>query len=99
MKADRSMCRGSLFLARFHYYYPERFTKYAFLDVAYAAPRVPFSVDAVNEFSQKLVGYPIFGYWHFFNDPKAGEMMDEKVLLSSCIVWNSWLIILPSLTA
>ena len=77
------MCRGSLFLARFHFYYPERFTKYAFLDIAYAAPRVPFSVDAVNEFSQKLIGYPIFGYWHFFNDPKAGEMMDEKVLLSS----------------
>ena len=68
-----------MFLARLHYYHPERFIKYAFVDVSYAAPRVPFSVDAVNDFSQKLVGYPIFGYWHFMNDPKAGEMMDAKV--------------------
>jgi len=69
---------GSSFLSRLACYHPERFSKYAFLDVAYAPPRGRFSVDAVNEQSEKLLGYPVFGYWHFFNEPNAGELMDQK---------------------
>ena len=71
--------RGSSFLSRLAYYHPERFSKYAFLDVAYAPPRGHFSIDVVNEQSEKLLGYPVFGYWPFFNEPNAGELMDQKV--------------------
>lgn len=27
----------------------------------------------------KALGYPIFGYWLFFNDADAGKVMDDHV--------------------
>ena len=81
VRADMShlLLRGSSFLSRLSYYHPERFSKYAFLDVAYAPPMGHFSIDALNERTERLLGYPIFGYWHFFNEPDASELMDQKV--------------------
>ena len=62
-------------------YHPSRFTKFAFLDIAYNPPSGPFSIDAINEATEKGLGYPIFGYWHFFNDEDAGKIMDDHVSL------------------
>ena len=36
-------------------------------------------MDAVNDISTKMIGYPIFCYWDFFNEPDAGKLMDEHV--------------------
>ena len=72
--------RGSTFLSRLANYHPTRFTKFAWLDVAYKPPTgEPFSAEAVNEATEKALGYPIFGYWLFFRDDDAGRMIDEHV--------------------
>ena len=39
----------------------------------------PFSVDEINKMTEQNLGYPVFGYWHFFNDGDAGKLMDENV--------------------
>lgn len=69
---------GSFLLSRLANYFPDRFSKLAFLSVGYNAPTGPFSVDAVNEVSQQMLGYPIFGYLHFFNSVDAAELMDNN---------------------
>ena len=71
--ADTShlLLRGSSFLFRLAYYHPKRFSKYAFLDVAYAPLEGHFSLNAVNSQSEELLGYPVFGNWHSFNEPNA----------------------------
>jgi len=71
--------RGSYLLSRFVNYYPERFSKLAFIDVGYRPPAGPFSVDGINNMTEQNMGYPIFGYWHFFNDTDSGRLMDQHV--------------------
>lgn len=79
-KADGNLaCSGSFLLSRLANYFPERFISFAFLDVAYQAPSGPFSVEAINQFAEKTFGYPTFGYWLFFNDPDAADMMNRVV--------------------
>jgi hypothetical protein len=54
-------------LSRLANYYPSRFSKYVFLDVGYSAP------------NHAALGYSIFGgYFLFFNDPDAADLMDKK---------------------
>ena len=36
-------------------------------------------IDAINKQTTDMLGYPVFGYWHFFNSEDAGEIMTEKV--------------------
>lgn len=71
--------RGSFMVSRLANYFPERFLKFVFIDIAYQAPRGYFNVDAINATSEKMLGYPIFGYWYFFNDADAAELMDRNV--------------------
>jgi len=79
-RADVNLARsGSFLMSRLANYFPERFISFAFLDVAYQAPSGPFSVEAINEITEKTCGYPIFGYWYFFNDPDAADMMNRDV--------------------
>ena len=66
------LLRGSSFLSCVAYYHPKRFSKHNFLDVAYAPLEGHFSLNAVNSLSAKLLGYPVFGNWHIFNEPNAG---------------------------
>ena len=75
----RLFLRGSFLVSRLANYFPERFLKFVFLDVAYQAPTGHFSLDAINDMSEKALGYPIFGYWYFFNDAEAAELMDRNV--------------------
>ncbi|KAL6716818.1 hypothetical protein ACLMJK_004730 [Lecanora helva] len=69
---------GSFLLSRMVNYHPTRFLKYIFLDVAYSPPTGAFDLDAINATTEKALGYPIFGYWYFFNDADAGKLMDEN---------------------
>ena len=71
--------RGSGLLSRLANYHPERFRAYVFMDIGYSAPNPKFSIDEVNEKSTQTIGYPIMGYYHFFNSADAAELMDQKV--------------------
>lgn len=42
----------------------------------------PFDVEAVNAFTTANFGYPLLGYWTFFNKPDAGKILDVKAYLS-----------------
>jgi len=33
----------------------------------------------VNDATERMLGYPIFGYWHFFNSDDAASLMDRNV--------------------
>ena len=50
------------------------------MDLGYLAPTdQDFSVDDINELTEKTLGWPVFGYWYFFNDEDAGPLMDRNV--------------------
>lgn len=34
--------------------------------------------------SEKMLGYPVFGFWYFFNDAEAAGLMDRNVHIRSC---------------
>ena len=71
--------RGSFLLSRIANYYPERFLAFTWLAIAYSPPAGKFSVDDINAASERRLGYPFFGYWEFFNDPKTVELVDRNV--------------------
>lgn len=75
----RLLIRGSFLVSRLANYFPERFLKFVFLDVAYQPPTGPFNLDAINDMSEKMLGYPVFGYWYFFNSADAAELMNRNV--------------------
>ena len=74
--------RGSGLLSRMANYHPERFSAYVFMDIGYSAPNSNFSIDEVNEMSTHTIGYPIMGYYHFFNSADAAGLMERKVIKS-----------------
>lgn len=71
--------RGSFLLSRLANYFPDRFLKFAWLDVAYQAPVGLFDVGALNALSEKMMGYPAFSYWDFFTDEDTADLMDRNV--------------------
>ena len=77
--------RGSWVLSRIANYYPDRFLALAWLTIAYSSPSDRFSVDAINAYSEEKLGYPVFGYWEFFNDPETAELLDHNVSPSSLL--------------
>lgn len=83
-KLTRLFIRGSFLVSRLANYFPERFLKFVFLDVAYQAPTGHLNVDAINDTSEKMLGYPVFGYWYFFNAADAAELMDRNVHTRHC---------------
>lgn len=52
---------------------------YVFLDVGYIGPGAISSIDEINQKTTETIGYPIFGYWPFFNSADAAELMDRNV--------------------
>lgn len=53
------------------------------LNVALMPPRgEPFDLDAVNGFTEKAVGYPIYAYWELFADPEGPKNVMEPNLES-----------------
>lgn len=77
--------RGSFLLSRIANYYPDRFLAFTWLAIAYSPPSGPFSVDKINADSERELGYPFFGYWEFFNDPKTVELVDHNVSPTSIL--------------
>ncbi|KAL9104594.1 MAG: hypothetical protein Q9163_000459 [Psora crenata] len=70
---------GSVLLSRLANYYPSRFTKLCWMGVGYSPPTSEeFSIDATNELAKQTLGYPVIGYWHFFNSSDAEELMNQN---------------------
>lgn len=67
-------------MGRLSNYYPERVTAYAFLAVPYTAPSpLEINVQTLLEMTRKLIGYETFGYWLFFGQEDANEIIQEHV--------------------
>jgi hypothetical protein len=63
-------------------YYPELFLKLAFLDVGYMAPGKGLTAETVRHVNQVVkdaAGFEVFGYFLFFGEEGAAELMDEHV--------------------
>ncbi|KAL8934486.1 MAG: hypothetical protein Q9216_005886 [Gyalolechia sp. 2 TL-2023] len=78
---------GSVLNSRLASYHPERVLAYAFLAIGYSAPAGKFDVEVINNKTEELLGYPIYGYWHFFNAPDAAEIMVSNVRTSIAITY------------
>jgi hypothetical protein len=53
-----------------------------FLDVGYSAPNhalTPALLKQINALTKEALGHSIFGYFLFFDDEDAVELMDKKV--------------------
>lgn len=71
---------GSAVAARLYNYYPDRVAGLVCLNVVYLPPSSDkFDLDAVNQMTTGLFGYPIYQYWHFFTDPSAPTLLKSKV--------------------
>ncbi|KAL8763345.1 MAG: hypothetical protein Q9184_000816 [Pyrenodesmia sp. 2 TL-2023] len=76
---------GSFLLSRLANYHPERISAYAFLNTGYKPPLGKFDVDVLNDETERTLGYPIFGYWHFFNSPDGADIMTENPATSRAL--------------
>ncbi|KAG4430757.1 hypothetical protein IFR05_013758 [Cadophora sp. M221] len=73
---------GSFILSRLANYHPEIFTKLAFLDVGYVSPGHGLTeemVTFVDKSVKEAMGFEVFGYFLFFNEEGATELLDENV--------------------
>ncbi|KAL5385098.1 hypothetical protein DPSP01_004908 [Paraphaeosphaeria sporulosa] len=68
---------GSGLLSRIYNYYPERLKGLVFLSVPYMEPG-QFNLDAINGLTEQVFGYPVFGYWPFFNRDDAADICDKN---------------------
>lgn len=74
--------RGSFLLSRLVNYYPLLFTKLVFLDVGYVSPGhglTEQTVQFVDAQIQQHMGFSCFGYFLFFNEEDAAELLDANV--------------------
>lgn len=77
--------RGSYLHSRLLNYYPSTVTKSVFLDIGYTTPGHDLTAETIrfaNSMSEKYNGYPILGYFLFFDEEGAGKLMDEHVCIS-----------------
>jgi len=40
-------------------------------------------LDAINDQTLQSFGYPVFGYWYFFNETSAADVIAQKVRRST----------------
>ncbi|KAK2630453.1 hypothetical protein QTJ16_001273 [Diplocarpon rosae] len=74
--------RGSFLLSRLANYFPDLFSKLAFLDVGYSAPGHGLTretVEFVNKSVKEAMGFEIFGYFLFFDEEDAAGLMSLNV--------------------
>jgi soluble epoxide hydrolase/lipid-phosphate phosphatase len=43
----------------------------------------PLDLDAINNQTVQFFGYPVFGYWYFFNETSAADVIAQKVRRST----------------
>ncbi|KAJ4983433.1 hypothetical protein SVAN01_11085 [Stagonosporopsis vannaccii] len=73
---------GSGLLSRLQNYHPDRLTALAFLTLGYSAPGADFSravVDATNEVTTAVYGYPFLGSWLFNDRDDSAAIMDQHL--------------------
>ncbi|PBP21085.1 alpha/beta-hydrolase [Diplocarpon rosae] len=78
---------GSFLLSRLANYFPDLFLKLAFLDVGYSTPGHGLTretVEFVNKSVQEAMGFEIFGYFLFFDEEDAAELMG----LNASLIWS-----------
>jgi len=68
---------GSVLTSRLASYYPDRFLAFAFLAVGYAPSGTGFEYEAFLDRTKKAVGRDIFGYWDFFKEDGAEQILQE----------------------
>lgn len=69
--------RGSALLSIIALAHQELFSGIVFLAVGYFPPG-PFDIDEINTVTEKLLGYPAFGYMKFFNQDTAASVIDAN---------------------
>ncbi|PWY67878.1 epoxide hydrolase [Aspergillus heteromorphus CBS 117.55] len=67
---------GVALASRMALFYPERFYGLVTVAVSYTEPSAGFSIDAICELTQKLVGYETYGYWKWHNSEEAAAEME-----------------------
>jgi soluble epoxide hydrolase/lipid-phosphate phosphatase len=71
---------GSALAQRTYLHNRELFVAIILLNTAYMVPSSqPFDLAAVNEFTEKTLGYPQFSYWEFFTAPDAAEIINGNL--------------------
>ncbi|KAI5364469.1 hypothetical protein J4E82_011411 [Alternaria postmessia] len=73
---------GSGQLSRIENYYPDRLSALAFLTLGYSPPGTDFTsatIDASDEASRALFGYPLLQYWHFNAEDRAPAIADQHL--------------------
>lgn len=70
---------GVYLLSQLAIYYEDRFDKFIFMSVAFIPPGAAFDVPTLNAATEQALGYPIFGYWLFMSDDRAGQVIADNV--------------------
>ncbi|KAF4599894.1 hypothetical protein EYR40_006998 [Pleurotus pulmonarius] len=69
---------GSGITSRLADLYEDRFIAFALLAVGYSPPRPVFDLEKLLEYTKKVAGYELFGYWKFFSAPDAPELIEKN---------------------
>ncbi|PCH37515.1 alpha/beta-hydrolase [Wolfiporia cocos MD-104 SS10] len=70
---------GSTMTARLASYYPDRFSGFAFLAVGYAPTFEGFDYEAVMAQIKQALGYETYGYWQFFGEDNADQVIKAHI--------------------
>ncbi len=80
--------RGARAISALAQYHPERIAAYAFFVLPYIAPGFIPAVDFKETLAatKKLLGFELFGYWLFFSEEDANDIIQKHV--SNLISWK-----------
>ncbi|KAF1971382.1 putative epoxide hydrolase [Bimuria novae-zelandiae CBS 107.79] len=69
---------GAGLLSSMWYYHPQLFESLVFMATPYSpvSPN-PIDLSAINTRTEKAFGYPIYGYWTFFNQTDAASIIER----------------------
>lgn len=71
---------GSFMAQRAYLWNPERSDGLILLNVAYRPPsQEPFDLQATNELTERLVGYPLYAYWELFTAPDGAKVVHSHL--------------------
>ncbi|TVY39008.1 Bifunctional epoxide hydrolase [Lachnellula occidentalis] len=73
---------GSFLLSRMANFHPGLFSKYVFVDIGYSPPGQGLTrknVEFINAMVQQHMGFSVFGYFLFFDEKDAADLMDKNI--------------------
>jgi soluble epoxide hydrolase/lipid-phosphate phosphatase len=73
---------GTAILSTLHYYNPDRLLALAYLTLGYTAPGANLrlaEIEALNNQTNSLFGYPVFGYFIYHTTEEAAAAYDDYV--------------------